>query len=611
LRATSMNAGMATTASQMLRDDQRLRNLHRETRRRRKRFLEKQKRLEDEEERRRTQALQQRRQKHTRNMTLRRHGNNRKREHRKVPTLRHSPVRAQRRDIAPMENKSAPRGSPSFIVPVCDQMASPSLSPPPRRKGNRLRTRRAPHKLKPVGDGQGVLRKEYPETFGIKQQGDDVKGEEEFDRFEAATAMSDQQSVAELDRFEDAHFGVDRSMMAQSVRAKRVDGGQYAANNKESECHEAGGYQALFEQKEDFNKSNGRPLESTTMSMTNGSGHRVKEPVRESAFNLNDVDMKTPEDNDSVKINPKDSIEIDGAKMSFSTVYDSNLMPLQSVFERPCPPPRPQIAASIHPLSPNPKPRRRQRKRFQSNIPEPTKRLKASIQSHVSMPPRTDSNYGIKLPRLTQSILKEKDRHDIRHGPLGLHPLSKYRQQNRHQSPLKSVLSAPAWNHRSKQKDIGQSVAGHRKRKTSTIIDDFFKNSQEFTADCSSIRQSNQTMATMFLPHIQRPQAKPSRRRNTKIAYSVMADQDILRTEAQLNQSLERLNERLSTLDANDGVSVANPRSDYRRRHRVPPRNAAYGAYLSDGKVASIPRKLKVKKSPTFKSSRQRRRWKS
>merc|ERR1712151_1388955 len=48
-----------------------------------------------------------------------------------------------------------------------------------------------------------------------------------------------------------------------------------------------------------------------------------------SLFNINDMDMKSPEDNDSVKINPNDSI--DCGKLSFSTVYNSNLLPLQSV----------------------------------------------------------------------------------------------------------------------------------------------------------------------------------------------------------------------------------------------------------------------------------------
>ena len=563
-----------TTASQMLRDDQRLRNLHRETKRRRRRFLAKQKRLEDEEQRRRKEALKQRRAQQTRHTSLRRNGN-RKREHGKVSKTKQSPVRVQRRDIVPTAPN--PRNSPSFIVPVCDHMASPPLSPPSKSK-----MQRPPHKLKPVGRSA-----KCPDVDMTNEE--DLKREEEFDYCETEEAMSDQLSVAELEQFEKRHFGVHRSIenKAKYSMLREQHHGQQAldrqSNDKENKNHNgqsprSGGYQALFQQKVDYNTANEPAPEAA---------HKTKERDHKSLFSITDVDMKTPEDNDSVKINPKDSI--DCSKMSFSSVHESNLQPLQSVFGNfnLSKPQKPRLPPAHHHPS----------KQFLSKLPEPTKRLQSSMHRHA--PNRMDNNYGIKLPRLTRSILKEKDRLDSRHqagGPLAY--------QHPHRSPLKSVLSAPTWNHM-KPKDIGYNIAVHRKRQTSTIIDDFFKTSQEFTMDRSSNRQSNHTL---FLPQIKRPRPKTNREYpRAQIAHSVMAEQDILRKEQQLKQSLDRLNDRLSTLDTTH--RGRDPVHGQRSRNRVPSRNAMYTNYIGEGKVASIPRKLKVKKSPTFKSSRQRRRW--
>jgi len=579
---------MATTASQMLRDDQRLRNLHRETKKRRKRFLAKQKRIEEEEERRRVQALQQRREKHTRNVTsVRRHGNRpRKRSHPKPSRVKPSPVRVERRDIVPIDGNAG--GSPSYIVPVCDRMASPSLSP-----AHKPRKLRAPQRPKVIQRST-----KCPDPDLAKHE--ELKREEELDHFEQDSAMSDQLSVAELEQFEMRHFGAQRSV--QKKEGRKMDDGQHALSNKENECQQAvaersGGYQAIFKQKVDYKKTSDRTLES--MHSANGDAlERHKE-----LFSVKDVDLKSPEDNDSVKINPNDSI--DCGKLSFSTVYDSNLLPLQSAaFQNPKPP---QNDVSRAP--PPPKTRRfPEKQRFRTRIPEPSKRLKCTVQRSTAV---TEKNYGIKLPRLTRSILQEKDRMDSRQrphrGPLPLNP-----PQQR--SPMRSVLSAPAWIRKIPQ-DIGYSVAVHRKRKTTSIIDDFFKNSEEFKpsdpADSLSIRQSKQSNRTLFLPQIKRPRPKNKGKYpgTTMTAHSVMADQDILREEMLLEQSLDRLNERLSNLDRNGRDAADVTMRGLRRRNGVQPRNAMYSKHSNEKKVDSVPRKLKTKKSPTFKSSRQRGRW--
>eukprot|EP01083_Nonionella_stella_P196341 722546_1 len=104
---------------------------------------------------------------------------------------------------------------------------------------------------------------------------------------------------------------------------------------------------------------------------------------------------------------------------------------------------------------------------------QPQKRLK-SYYSEQSM----KSSYGIKLPRLTQSILKEKNRRDSKemHSP-------------------KSTFSAPIWN---------------RDAPNMNDIDDFFtKTSDDGLDGLESHRTSNNTM---FLPKINRSKLKPKSR---------------------------------------------------------------------------------------------------
>eukprot|EP01083_Nonionella_stella_P151486 484048_1 len=204
---------------------------------------------------------------------------------------------------------------------------------------------------------------------------------------------------------------------------------------------------------------------------------------------------------------------------------------------------------------------------------QPQKRLK-SYYSEQSM----KSSYGIKLPRLTQSILKEKNRRDSKemHSP-------------------KSTFSAPIWN---------------RDAPNMNDIDDFFtKTSDDGLDGLESHRTSNNTM---FLPKINRSKLKPKSRVRGKPAYSVMSqydvireEEDIRREENKLEKSLQRINETLSNLQMKQPkYSLLKKKPNTRNRQL-----GKYPNYLNETKVSTIPRKIKVKKSPTFKSRRRRRRW--
>merc|ERR1712013_265686 len=282
----------------------------------------------------------------------------------------------------------------------------------------------------------------------------------------------------------------------------------------------------------------------------------------QSLFGVDDVDLKSPEDNDSVAINPKDSIDIDCSKMSFSTVYNSNLLPLQSVLatqNQRALPRKYEIQTQSKSKSRVPRPNKTLN--FAKNKRSLTQQSTASHRFPKTRNLRSSSSsaYGIKLPRLTRSILAEKDRMD----------------SNR-----------------------------RRVRMATRVID-------EEREDCDSEysvsahlrgRESNNTM---FLPRISRSKLRPKAKykynqRRPSEAQSVrdIAENDILREENALEQSLLRLNERLSNLTPSD----APPRGEGRDVDDAQ-------SVMSAGKRSGVPRKRKVKKAPTLKSKRERRRW--
>ena len=563
----------------MLRDDERLRNLHRETLKRRKRFQAKQKKLEDEENNRRIYALERRRIERNRHLSGFRKNNQQNYYHKQLQEQhkQNVPIRAQRGKINKI-NKNYGEFS-RFIVPVCDQLPSPNLSSPSpkitRNKQSKSTKKVKNKKISNVNYKTNDYKLSEKKTDYEFNENQNEK--EEYHQFE--NAMSDQLSIAELDDFEKKHFGIQESIQYDHNNNNKENISNNSSNINYSKLNasncsilkKSAGYQQIFKQKVDYirnkNHNNKNEIISSPLQSINGS-----------LFAINDVDMKSPEDNDSVKINPKDSIDCD--KMNFSTIYNSNLLPLQSVLEN-----KRNIA-----LKSNNKSRinyLRPPSKVNNNFP-----LRQSQISNANTV-KSNKSYGIKLPRLTQSILKEKDRLDSQNDDQGSRP--------------KSIVSAPVWN-RYLPKGIGYNMAINRKRNTTTIIDDFFtKTSDEFVVD--SHRKSNNTM---FLPNINRSKLKPKRQRYSKFnnkennAYSVISQYDILREESKLEKSLMRINETLSNLEVDDRNYKKNYNQNYKNY-----KQRKYPNYMNDTKVSSIPRKIKTKKSPTFKSSRQRRRWKS
>eukprot|EP01084_Bolivina_argentea_P177968 307706_1 len=525
----------ATTASQMLRDDQRLRNLHRETKQRRKRFLAKQKKLQDDEERRRITALQKRRKERNRHLSCLR--NNR---------YPNKPIKVSRPKISTI-NKNNDEFS-TFIVPVCDQLPTLILTPIKkiRKNKSKKKMKKSSNKMNTITHNKVIIEKQIDVELN-----ENKNEKEEFEHFE--NAMSDELSVVELDNFEKKHFGIQQSVEYNKTNNNKQqineDNNQnlYSVNcimNHSINSKKINGYQQIFKKNTQYKKYK---------NVTNESNTSMIKSIRGSLFNINDIDMKTPEDNDSVKINPKDSIDCN--KTPFSTIYNSNLLPLQSVLgnKRQLKPYKTTISCNSH------------------QLPYEYKKRNKYLNKNKT--------YGIKLPRLTESILKEKDR---------LETLQR--------SP-KSTFSAPMWN-KNTPNDIGYNIAMNRRRKTTTIIDDFFtKTSDEFV---NSHRNSNNTM---FLPNIDRVKLKSKSKLRQKPAYSVISEYDILREEKKLQKSLSKINETLTNLAINER-NCDSSKLIKKRRNVI-----KYPNYMRKRKVPNIPRKIKVRKSPVFKSKRRRKRW--
>eukprot|EP00483_Globobulimina_turgida_P011872 UN11894 len=214
----------APTASQMLRDDARLRDLHRETIKRGRRFVAKQKKLEKEEKSRRMNVLETRRKQRNKYLYAFRKNQNQNNKPIKV-------VKVQARKMNKINN---------YIVPVCHQLPSP-----------------------------------------IYLSSRETKSENKNEKEEFEMEMSDEISMTELDKFERKHFGIQQS---DTYCTRKCLINKKANNNN--------GYQQIFKNSKQYNECN----------------------PSKSLFNMNDIDMKTPEDNDSVKINPKESIDCSKSK---------------------------------------------------------------------------------------------------------------------------------------------------------------------------------------------------------------------------------------------------------------------------------------------------------
>ena len=569
----------APTASQMLRDDQRLRNLHRETTKRRKRFLAKQKRLEDEEENRRITALQNRRKNrssHLSSSNRRRYNRNNHRERK--------PIKVHRPKISQADQENA------FIVPVCDQLPSSSASPSAEINIKRPQKQK---KIKPANNSHKSMEKKI--DFELDNEENENK---EFGHFD--DAQSDQQSVAELDNFEKRHFGLNESVHYNNRQKSRnrVNAKIDNPNAPSSYINQlSNGYQQIFKKKVNYIKDQsivGAANQSALKPLANPCKNPMNASMTGSLFNINDIDMKSPEDNDSVKINPNDSI--DCGKLSFSTVYNSNLLPLQSVKSQLLP--LDEVKENKFPKTRKIKLKKDYHpkfKRTRTNIsckshqlPYKHQKLTRSVHQNDDTQSAVNISYGIKLPRLTQSILKEKDRIDSR------------RQQPPQKSPG-SNYSAPVWN-RYLSKDNGYKHPMNQRRNATTIIDDFFKEEQDDFLETN--RQSN---TTLFLPNINRSKLKPKASKMRKPAYSVISEYDMQREEDKLQKSLMKLNETLGALSVKEGHYYDS--SKQREARRGYSKRRKYPNYMSETKVSNIPRKLKVRKAPTFKSKRRRGRW--
>ena len=586
----------APTASQMLRDDQKLRNLHRETLRRRKRFEAKQKKLQDDEEHRRINALQRRRQQRNRHLSGFRKNNHQNSNHH-PPSIPNPPRSHRRRHShhqqqAPIRvhhNRTRDRGKNNqisanndelqrFIVPVCDQLPSPNLSSPsPKYSRNKKykSTKKSENKRfsnhNHTTNHHKLSEKKTDFEFNDKENQHQNETQERFEEF-PQNEISDQLSIAELDDFEKKHFGMQQSIDTKHHQNKKIEieNAPIPHNNYSKQpinlnlnpnpSKSGNGYQTLFHKKINYENET-QKSKYLIPSNQHKQNINITQSINGSLFSINDADMKTPEDNDSVKINPKDSI--DCSKMDFSTVYNSNLLPLQSALDN-----KQNILNNRnqnhpkHTLNMNLNIPRNMNKSIISNKTsishqyqyQHKNRIQSQIQQRNMMrnylyptanPPKSKqsqrslghsqisstSSYGIRLPRLTQSILKEKDRLDSKH----LH------------SP-KSTFSAPVWN-LGYNGNMAQNM--NQRRKPSTIIDDFFtKTSDEFAID--SHRKSNNTM---FLPNINRSRLKPKGARYSKFnkmkqntAYSVISEYDIIKEEDKLKKSLKRINETLSNL---------------------------------------------------------------
>merc|ERR1712013_833829 len=403
--------------------------------------------------------------------------------------------------------------------------------------------------------------------------------------------------------------GIER--IVESVKSKQSDA-QSRIDSLMSSLRKRDGYQAMFKHKKgevqpkkahfqvEIENSN---VGEQYLSAQNQKHCDVDVDVgadEQSLFGVDDVDLKSPEDNDSVAINPKDSIDIDCSKMSFSTVYNSNLLPLQSV-----------LATQNQRALPR-KYEIQTQSKSKSRVPRPNKTLnfaknKRSLtqQSTVSHRfPKTrnlrsssSSAYGIKLPRLTRSILAEKDRMDSNRRGHGILEAA----------TVKSTFSAPSnsWRRNLKPNQNQNANAKRRRVRMATRVIDEEREDCDSEYSVSAHLRGRESNNTMFLPRISRSKLRPKAKykynqRRPSEAQSVrdIAENDILREENALEQSLLRLNERLSNLTPSD----APPRGEGRDVDDA-------RSVMSAGKRSGVPRKRKVKKAPTFKSKRERRRW--
>jgi len=561
----------APTASQMLRDDKRLRNLHRENAKRRKRFLAKQKQIEDEEANRRIHALQNRKKRRNKHLSSFRKNKN-------------QPIRVEPKQINKTDTK---HNAENFMVPVCDQLPSPTLLASNRSIRPKKRIRKvAKNGKKKTNVNQFCEKKiEFEENENETEQFDDFQD-----------TMSDQRSVAELDDFEIKHFGIDRSIQYNKKNNhQKMNKENIYKTDINSDCpiikRKSNGYQQIFHKKMDYGKEKecNRPV-LKSLSNFNNNINPISSIQSNAMFSINDIDMKQPEDNDSVKINPNDSI--DCSKMSFSTVYNSNLLPLQSVKSQLLPLneikenqyPKTRKVKAIKDYHPKFKRTRTNISCNSHQLPYKYQKINRSVHQNDDTKSAVNVSYGIKLPRLTQSILKEKDRIDSR-------------QQQQQRSP-RSNYSAPVWN-RYLSKDNGFNHPINPRRNAMTIIDSFFnKENDDFL---HSNRQSN---TTMFLPNINRSKLKPKVK---KPSYSVISDYDLMREEDKLQKSLLKLNETLGNLSVKEGHYYESSKPKERKRRYSKQRK--YSNYMNETKVSNIPRKLKVRKAPTLRSKRRRGRW--
>jgi len=561
----------------MLRDDKRLRNLHRENAKRRKRFLAKQKQIEDEEANRRIHALQNRKKRRNKHLSSFRKNKN-------------QPIRVEPKQINKTDTK---HNAENFMVPVCDQLPSPTLLASNRSIRPKKRIRKvAKNGKKKTNVNQFCEKKiEFEENENETEQFDDFQD-----------TMSDQRSVAELDDFEIKHFGIDRSIQYNKKNNhQKMNKENIYKTDINSDCpiikRKSNGYQQIFHKKMDYGKEKecNRPV-LKSLSNFNNNINPISSIQSNAMFSINDIDMKQPEDNDSVKINPNDSI--DCSKMSFSTVYNSNLLPLQSVPANnknnknnkritSC---ESNISCNSHQI-----PFKYQQKRYKNDKIKSKKAYSVNHSYGINLPHSVASNdthsvassYGIKLPRLTQSILQERDR---------IHFQSKI--------PPKSTLSVPVYNSCS-PRDFGYNVAMNRKRNTTSIIDAFF-------TETSNVFLESQRKSNYSLPNINRSKLKLKSKKisKQKPACSVISECDILREENKLEQSLLRLNKTLSKLTM-DNKTYCNYDALKGRRQKTRNNTRNYPNYMNEAKVSSVPRKIKVKKSPIFNGrDRTRRKWK-